>query len=49
MIAYLDWSKRKILLYKLSVLASGLIFFYVGFTYMRGGYKITHGRFSSVE
>lgn len=43
-IAYIEMTKCKVILYKLAVLISGLIFFYVGYTFMQGAYKITGGR-----
>lgn len=49
MIAYEKWERWKVVLYKLAVLFCGLIFFYVGFTYMKGGYKITKGYLPAVE
>lgn len=33
----------------MAVLSCGLIFFYVGFTYMKGAYKITKGFMPEVE
>lgn len=49
MIAYEKWERWKIVLYKLAVMTCGLIFFYVGFTYMNGAYKITKGYLPEVE
>lgn len=43
MIAYEKWEKWKLIVYKLGVMSCGLIFFYVGFVYMKGAYKITKG------
>ena len=49
MIAYARWSKWEVIAYKISVLSCGLVFFYVGFTFMNGGYKITSGYLVTVE
>jgi hypothetical protein len=43
MIAFANWSKWEVICYKLVTMSCGLIFFYVGFTFMNGGYKITSG------
>lgn len=49
MIAYEKMSKWRVIAFKLSVLSCGLIFFYIGVVYMRGGYKITSGYLPEVE
>jgi len=49
MIAYEKWQRWKVVLFKMAVLSCGLIFFYVGFTYMKGAYKITKGYRPEVE
>ena len=49
MIAYCNWSRWEIVLYKLLVLFAGLINFYVGYEYMNGKYKISKGFFISLE
>lgn len=43
MIKHVKWSRWEIVLYKLVLLFSGLILFYVGFEYMNGKYKISSG------
>ena len=42
-------TKWQVLLYKIFALASALLFFYVGFTFMRGAYKITRGHLKEKE
>jgi hypothetical protein len=49
MIAYGKCARWEIISYKLSVMSCGLIFFYVGFTYMNGGYKVTDGYLIEAE
>lgn len=49
MIAYSNWSRWEVLLYKLFVLFAGLVNFYVGYEYMNGKYKISKGFFVSKE
>ena len=49
MIAYAEWSRWEVIFYKISVMACGLTFFYVGFSYMNGGYKITSGFIVQIE
>jgi hypothetical protein len=49
MIAYERWARWKVVLYKLACMSCGLIFFYVGFTYMNGAYKVTKGYLPQVE
>lgn len=49
MIAYGKCARWEIIIYKLGVMSCGLIFFYVGFTYMNGGYKITDGYLIEAE
>jgi hypothetical protein len=49
MIAYCKWSKCEVILFKLLVLACGLVYFYVGFEYMNGKYKITKGHYIAME
>lgn len=48
-IAYMNWERWQVILYKLVVLLCGLIFFYVGYRYMMGAYKVTGGYFSEFE
>ena len=43
LIVYSFWARWQVICYKLVVLISGLIFFYIGFKYMNGGYKFTYG------
>ena len=43
LIVYSFWARWQVVCYKLGVLLSGLIFFYIGFKYMNGGYKFTYG------
>ncbi len=49
MIVYVDWSRWEVILYKLTVMFCGLIFFYVGFEYMNGKYKISQGFLTEFE
>ena len=49
MIAYCNWSRWEIILYKLLVLFAGLVNFYVGYEYMNGKYKISKGFFVALE
>lgn len=49
MIAYVKWTKWELILYKIVLIFSGLIFFYVGYEYMMGRYKITSGYLVEVE
>jgi hypothetical protein len=49
MIAYEKWQRWKVIIFKLAVLSCGLIFFYVGFVYMRGAYKISKGYLPKME
>lgn len=49
MIAYGNWSRWEVIVYKLSVLFAGLVNFYVGFEYMNGKYKVTKGFYISLE
>ena len=49
LIVYCYWKRWQIIFFKFSVLVSGLIFFYIGFVYLKGGYKITKGYLISLE
>ena len=49
LIVYSYWERWQIIFYKLSMLISGLIFFYIGFVYLNGGYKITKGFLVNLE
>lgn len=42
-IAFANWSRWEVIAYKIVTMSCGLIFFYIGFTFMNGGYKITRG------
>jgi hypothetical protein len=44
-LAYGKWQRWQVIFYKFIVVGCGLANFYVGFVYMRGGYKITNGYF----
>jgi hypothetical protein len=48
MVAYSKCSRWEIIIFKLTLLICGLVFFYIGFTFMRGGYKITRGYLKEV-
>lgn len=49
MLAFEKWERWKVIVFKLAVMLCGLIFFYVGFVYMNGAYKITEGYFPEIE
>ena len=40
---YVKWKSWQILLFKVAIVASGLMNFYIGFKYLNGAYKITKG------
>jgi len=37
------WSRWRVILYKLLIASTGILAFYIGFHFMRGGYKIAKG------
>lgn len=49
MIAYGNWAKWEVIVYKLIVVFAGLVNFYVGFEYMNGKYKVTKGYYIALE
>lgn len=40
---------KSFIAYKFTVLFCALVFFYIGFDFMRGGYKITGGYLTDME
>ena len=49
MIAHCNWSRIEIIFYKLVVLFCALVYFYIGYEYMNGKYKISGGFYVSLE
>lgn len=43
MIAHAAWSRFEVITSKIILIICAFVFFYVGFTYMNGRYKITQG------
>ena len=40
---FFQWPKWKIIVYKIMLTSCGMVFFYIGFRFLRGQYKVTRG------
>lgn len=49
LVAYGDLARWEVISYKLVVMICGLIFFYIGYDYMMGTYKVTNGFLVELE